>query len=242
MKKRKKMLSVGILVILIGLLLIFLNMGLIPGEFRSILFSWQMLLIAIGVIQLFNRKFISGLILLIVGIFFITPHVVNIFPEVFKGVNPDFIHNFWPLLLVILGIIIVINALRPKSNNHMEFSREYTRSKETLGGTFDKNVVFSGSEYIVLEPIFSGGELNAVFGGIELDLSKTNLPEGDTVLEINSIFGGVSIIMPDNWDVETNLTCVMGGFNDQRNSNVEYLPGKRLIITGSCIFGGVDIK
>lgn len=235
----------GILVILSGVILILLNIGILSPVLRHLVFAWPMILVVIGIQQLFTRKYAPGLILLVIGIYFISPNIINAFPEFFGGLNPNFVQNFWPLLLIILGLTIVFGAFKkPRKGDspYVKYSDEYSGSKENIGGSFDKNVVFSGGEYIVLDPVFSGGELNAVFGGIELDLRKTSLGEGDTFLEINAVFGGITITVPEDWYVEINLTCVLGGFSDERKSKGQYIPGRKLIITGACIFGGGEIK
>ena len=51
---------------------------------------------------------------------------------------------------------------------------------------------------MVVDDEFKGGTVQAIFGGIELDLRKTHLPEGETMLHIEAIFGGVELFVPDS--------------------------------------------
>ena len=243
------MLLFGLAVVAAGIVLIMLNVGAISAVWKPILFSWQMLLIVMGLINLLNwnrHHFFGGLVTLFVGAFFLIPKLIIAFPDTFYGWNPDFAQNFWPLLLVVIGLLIVFGSIfkpkRKKDWSYTKFTDEFSGNKENIGGTFDKNVIFSGGEYIVLDPVFSGGELNAVFGGIDLDLRKTNLAEGDTVLEVNAVFGGIDIKIPSDWNIKSEVSCILGGIEDKREKTNDFIPNRRLILTGGCIFGGCSIK
>ena len=107
---------------------------------------------------------------------------------------------------------------------------------------FSKNSVFGGGDHIVLDPVFKGGELNAVFGGLTLDLRRTNLPEGETHLEVNAVFGGITIFVPSDWLIETHLDTVFGGFQDNRMPKEPLDSTRKLIVVGSCVFGGGEIR
>ena len=91
--RQMKKYAFGIIVMLAGLILLGYNTGLIPYDWKRIFFSWQMLLIAIGVINLMNREsWVPGVILVSIGTFFILPRLF------FLPVN--FTHLFWPVLLI----------------------------------------------------------------------------------------------------------------------------------------------
>ena len=114
----------------------------------------------------------------------------------------------------------------------------------TADGVYAQSVVFGGAEDVFLEPVFRGGAIDVVFGGVDLDLRKTTLPEGDTHLSINAVFGGVEVRLPDNWKVEQKISAVFGGVDDDRKkqSHIEVDNTRKLIITGDVVFGGVDIE
>ena len=60
--------ALGAVAILAGLILLGVNVGFVPMTWKSIIFSWQMLLIALGVISLFGREsYVPGIILILVG-------------------------------------------------------------------------------------------------------------------------------------------------------------------------------
>lgn len=240
----------GLVLLLIGLVFLGLNFGLIPHSFKRIIISWQMLLIFLGVINLFKFKFVPGAILIFIGGFFMIPKIV-------PGIDGNFIHVYWPLLLIGAGILILTKRLiYPNSGfeawgekwqqhgnrMHQKFQHNRGQNWERNPDGFSKNSVFGSGEHIVLDKEFKGGELNAVFGGLTIDLRRTNLPEGETVLDVNAVFGGITIIVPYEWLVETHIDAVFGGFQDNRMPKEPLDTTRKLIITGACVFGGGELR
>jgi len=237
----------GLVLMLIGVLFLGFNFGLIPQTLRHVIISWQMLLIFIGVVQLFKKRLISGIVLIFIGGFFIIPRVI-------PGLDHQFVQTYWPLLLIGAGIVILLQRLvRPEwgfetwgnewQQQHHRHAQSYNQSKSNYNPEgFSKNSVFGSGDHIVLDPEFKGGELNAVFGGLTLDLRRTNLPEGETHLDVNAVFGGITIFVPNDWFVETHLDAVFGGFKDNRMPKEPLDKTRKLVITGSCVFGGGEIR
>ncbi len=234
----------GSVLMLVGLLFLGFNFGIIPQKLRWIIFSWQMLLILIGLVQLTKKNVFSGLTLLIIGSFFLMPRLITTFPDVFPVLNPDFASVFWPVLLIAAGLLIVSQRLLcPKKHcHHDRHHRKNYRKVTQSDSEFEKNTIFGKSEYIVLDPEFKGAELNAIFGEIKFDLRKTTLPEGDTHLDVNSVFGGIVVFVPQDWNIEIQIDPVFGGYKDYRMPVESPDPKRRLIITGACVFGGAEIN
>ena len=250
-----KGLGFGLILMLIGVLFLGFNFGILPQKMKWIIFSWQMLLIFIGFIKLLKRRFVTATILITIGGFFIIPRIIETYPQLLPGATADFTHVYWPLLLIVAGILIILGKIfGPKMGfyewnehqhhhrHHHHGHRQYYSKYENMNGGFSKNSVFGAGEHIVLDPVFKGGEMNAVFGGITLDLRKTTLAEGDTRLEVNAVFGGVTILVPDTWLVETHLDAVFGGFEDKRFKVDSIDTSRKLIITGACVFGGGELR
>ncbi|HEY5591209.1 MAG TPA: DUF5668 domain-containing protein [Paludibacter sp.] len=240
----------GLVLMLIGVVFLGSNFGLIPITLKQVIISWQMLLILIGAIQLFKGRLISGTVLIFVGGFFMIPKII-------PGIDDQFLHIYWPLLLIGAGIAILLQRLFGAKWGYETWSENWHQHDHRMrhehrhqaytkwdgnGQGFSKNSVFGSGEHIVLDPEFKGGELNAVFGGIILDLRRTNLPIGETRLDINAVFGGITIYVPADWFVETHLDAVFGGFQDNRMPKEPLDTTKKLIITGSCVFGGGEIR
>ena len=220
---------IGAILVLAGLFLVIRNTGFFPDFIDHVIFSWPMLLVAIGLIMTLGAtEKTAGIIIMAVGGFFMIP---LIFRETFQMYN-----MFWPSIFIIIGIIFIVT--RRKGWNAV--SSKGMASDDVI----DYVAIFSGSERQVVSQNFKGGKISAVFGGIDLDLTKARLSPGSNELEIACIFGGTTIIVPDNWSVKIEVTPVLGGFNDSR----KLIPGRtvdttsQLVIKGAVVFGGGEIK
>ena len=236
----------GLLFLAAGVMLFAFNAGLLPMVFKRIVFSWQMFLIALGFVFLFSRnKFIGGVILIFIGGFFLLPKLSFLsFPFV-----PQ---SGWALGLIIVGLIVLFGTVggnrqwirvdSEKKWRHRRHSYHWNaHGKES--GYIEMNRVFSGSKERIDFNNFKGGEINSVFGGIELDLSEAQLAEGTNFLELNSVFGGIVLIVPIEWKIELRQTQVFGSFVDNRpKPGFEIDENRVLIIEANAVFGGGEIK
>ncbi len=233
-------------VIVAGGLLLAFNSGLLPMEWRRVFFSWQMLLLVGAMSEYARGKFVWATILLGVGGYFVIRRLTPIYPDIAaSGMEIA----FWPVLLIIAGVLILGGIIfRPRykrcGNCH---GRKDDKNPENYSskasGVIDITTVFGGSEQVYLDPVFRGGKISTVFGGVKLDLRRTSLAEGETWLTIESVFGGVEIDTPEEWVIEIRNESLFGGFADKRLPPMEgYTPGRKLIIKASNVFGGGDIK
>jgi predicted membrane protein len=254
--KRFKGFGFGIFVIVIGFVLLGLNFGLIDEKLRWIIFSWPSIIIFIGLMQLSKaRKIFWGVMLMVVGAFFLLPRIVETFPDKFPaGLADNFTSAYWPVILILFGLTILLekfffpqkNWKQYVSGTHSQFhthsgSGNTAYKWEKKPGAFEKNSIFGGGEHIILDPGFKGGEINAIFGGMTLDLRRSSLSEGETVLDVNAVFGGVTLLIPGDWYVETRMDTVFGGFEDKRIIQEPVDHTRKLILTGSCVFGGGEM-
>ena len=76
-------------------------------------------------------------------------------------------------------------------------------------------------------------------GGIEIDLRNASI-QTEAVLNVFAVWGGISIKIPNDWSVVNNGVAIMGGIDDTSVPNMN--ANKRLILTGTVIMGGVEIK
>jgi len=220
---------IGMVLVLAGLFLVIRNTGFFPEFIDNVIFSWPMLLVAIGLVMTLGAtEKTAGVIVMAVGGFFMIPLV---FRETFHMYN-----MFWPSIFIIAGVIFIVS--RRKGWNSVS-------SKGIAGDDYIDYVnIFSGGERQIVSQSFKGGKISAVFGGIELDLTKANLAAGVSELEIACVFGGATIIVPDDWYVTIEVTPVLGGFSDSRKLS----PGrtvdssKHLVIKGAVVFGGGEVK
>ncbi len=221
----------GVLLIIVALIALGNVFEIIPYDLKRILISWQMLLIGIGVLSIFNnRNVLPGLILIAIGGFSLANHYW-IFPEYWR-------HAFWPILLLVGGIYLIIAPPR--------YLRNWTRSQHEGDSRdfIDEVAVFSGGDRIITSQNFQGGRILSVFGGSKINLMNAKLAEGVQILDTLSVFGGSTIIVPAGWTVKVEVMAIFGGFSDKRERmpNLVYDQNTVLIIKGMAIFGGGEVK
>jgi len=87
--------SWGVLFVLIGGVLILNVFGVFPYDVKRVLFSWEMLLIVVGLFSLINNESkVMGIILIALGVFLMGIHFWDL-PYYFRKA-------FWPAVLLVL--------------------------------------------------------------------------------------------------------------------------------------------
>ncbi|MFA3782743.1 hypothetical protein ABRY23_06705 [Melioribacteraceae bacterium 4301-Me] len=214
----------GSLLILLGLLSLMNNLGFLTFDITDIFLTWQFFFIAFGIVLLLStHNKIVGWVFVFIGFF-------NLYPDL------------WPLIFVAIGIYIILK--RKKGTADYISYQKNSSGKEISSDYIDDFSLFGGGVKIHNIKNFKGGYITSIFGGSEINLLNCELAEGESILEVNAIFGGSTIIVPKNWDVYINVTSIFGGFGDKRirDPNIEFLQGRKLIIKGAVIFGGGEIK
>ncbi|MFA6946932.1 MAG: DUF5668 domain-containing protein [Pedobacter sp.] len=245
---------VGLVLLGLGFILLLrtLDIFFVP----SWMFSWPVFLIAIGVFigsrQGYNRP--SAFMPIAIGAIFLSNKII---PEM------DLSRFFWPFLIIGLGAWLVLG--RKKSLNTNDFTSwdkkvDPEASGETQAGeSQDKGSqtgfasgsyngdriesvsIFGGVKKNIVSKDFQGGEIVNFFGGSEINLMQADI-KGRVRLEVVQVFGGTKIIVPANWTVQSEMVAVFGGIEDKRPPQLNVIPDKILIIEGTSIFGGIDIK
>jgi predicted membrane protein len=224
--------ALGVLVIIGGLLLLARNTGFLDPAVTRILFSWEMLLIAIGVINIIWRQSMwSGIVLIAIGSFFL---LVNFYHMPFNTWQ-----IFFPALIILIGLKMIFGPSRNMKNWHENRMFSHTIANEDF---FEDMAIFGGGERQVVTPNFKGGRMVAIFGGSKVDLTRSNITQGDRpVIEVVSIFGGSTMLVPADWNVKVEVFNIFGAYADKRiASQVDY--SKTLLIKGVTIFGGGEVK
>ena len=121
---------------------------------------------------------------------------------------------------------------------------------QSAGPTFEPDVhlheycIFTGGKRRIVTSNFRGGEVVAVFGGVDVDLRGSQLGGDEAVVDITAAFGGCTLKVPTNWYVEMRGVAAFGGYSN-KTIPPRLSPGQRvqkLIVTGSAAFGGVVIE
>lgn len=236
----------AVILILVGVAFLCYNSGIIEDRFRPLLFSWQMIFVLLGIVKFTKKQILEGCIWVLVGLVLLFPAISRAFPAVFGDFNIDF-RLYWPVILILVGVVLLLKKVlfkRTISFANNDENIEALSAMKSSGKTVSKNVIFSSSEHIVFSQEFEGGELNAVFGEIILDLRKIEDIDINNKLEANVVFASIIIIVPDTWDVDIKGDSVFGSIVDkrpfvQKNENIN---NNILRLKAAAVFGSIEIR
>lgn len=219
----------GLLLIIFGGLYFMHQAGLMDPAIWHVIFSWQMLLIALGILGLSEKNYAWGTTLIVVGGLFL-----------YKRYSGTPIDYFWPVLIIVAGLAILF--VRPRHWGKGEWAKERNKTGSVSGDFINETAIFGGNERIIHSDNFKGGVVVSIFGGSNIDLRHCTLTsEGEVMVEMTSIFGGSNLIVPPDWNVKVEVTSILGGFADKRfTNNID--KSKTLILKGACIFGGGELR
>ncbi|MCW3089670.1 MAG: hypothetical protein JWP81_739 [Ferruginibacter sp.] len=237
----------GLILVAVGAALLLRNMGFfLPGW----LFSWPVILIMVGIYIGFKHNFKNNswiIVTAIGGYFLVSRYIPGL------GLEPF----FWPMVIIALGIVFI---LRPHRSTWTDIRSEIETDKmknvntEALyepvkATTLDRSdylvvrSVFSGINKTVVSKNFQGGHISCVFGGGEIDLSQADI-SGPVTIKVEMVFGGAKLVVPPHWTIQNEIEGIFHGIDDKRkfNPSIGINPEKVLILKGSAVFAGIEIK
>ena len=208
---------VGIILVLIGAVFLLDNLGF-DVYIPYYLFSWPAIFVVLGVINLISGSGRSALVFFGLAAIFYLHH--------YRIVS---IGEMWPLILIVIGLSFIFRK-RPAPKNISETDDNY----------FDEIGIFGGTERKYVSESLKGGKITCIFGGSEIDLRGSHAQDG-AVIEIFCMFGGVELMLPEDWKVNMDATAIFGGFSDSRK-NVVSSSDTTVHIKGFTMFGGGEVK
>ena len=279
----------GLMLLAVGALLLLRQIGF---PFPYWIFSWPMIMIAIGIFIGIRHDFRNPgwVIMVCLGVFFLVDQ---------EFMDLSLRRFIVPIVIGIVGVMLIINPgkrrrrwdrdqtealgqdiardVREKVDQTIKdnlsstgtASTGYTGAGSSAGGftssgsggayTYNKGyrnegpsgddhvnevAVFGGVTRQFFSKDFKGGRVTAVFGGTELSFVNADI-KGTVYMEVNNIFGGTKLVIPSSWTVKHNISAIFGGIEDKR----QVVPGaggtdpdKVLILHGTCLFGGLEIR
>lgn len=218
----------GLIILSIGVLLLLDNLNIL--RFHDVWRLWPVLLIAVGVAKLIDCYGVVGRVwgglLTFAGVALLLNNLGYLYVD--EGL-------IWPAVLIGLGLLMFVRAVERRR----ELSGPVGKSASSLG----EFAVFGGTKLQVDSQDFQGGELLAVFGGVEADLRRAAIQKEEVVIDAMAMFGGVEIRVPQTWNVVLKGVGILGGYEDKTMplQQTEAKQPPRVIVTGYAIFGGVTV-
>lgn len=217
---------------------------------------WGLVLIAIGIIWGLNSLDITNIDIFFEGwwtLFIIVPCAIGLFESgssksgniigltigVLLLLACQDVLQFelvWKLLLPVIAIVIGISLIfgsKVKTKVNEVVKKHEDERLEYIVATFGENNVDKSGED------FTGANVDAVFGGVKLDLKDAKLAD-ESVIKATAVFGGIEIIVPKDTLVVVKSTPIFGGVSNKANTNKG--SKKTIYIDAIALFGGIEIK
>ncbi len=218
----------GVVLIVIGTVLLLGRFGLL--DLGDVFRFWPALLIVFGVGRMITAQDDGNRV---VGSLFAIAGAILLLNRL--GYTSLRLLDLWPLAIIGLGVALLVGALS---------SRPAHRSGPSSLNWLDLWTVFGGIKVVNDSQSFEGGNLVAIFGGCQVDLSRAALATDTVIVTVYPIFGGIELRVPLTWKIVLQGSPIFGGFEDKTahplsDSN---LPQPTLILRGMPMFGGVEVK
>ncbi len=236
-KRHQKLLVLGLVITTVGALWLMtkLDIGL-----PRWLMSWKTILVALGIIISVQSNFKStgGWVLLGIGSYFLLDDL---------GWMDSSIRNyFFPVFAIAVGIFLIVKYFRSRDDGtHLDF--------QPASGPSDLNEIHSFSQSrISVESVlnshksritsgrFEGGSTTTVLASTELNFLECPT-KGTIRLKNTVLLGSLKLIIPPNWEVQSQYSSVLSQTNDKRHTLLKVIPDCTLILAGEVILGSIDI-
>lgn len=197
---------------------------------------------------LFIIPFFIGMIQTGFGVVSTMGFIVSVL--VFISFYVDFNFNVWqliiPAILILIGVRIMFQGAFRKRSKYFDHNTYTGTGSDTTGGqTFngaakgEYSAIFS-SNRIHITDAFTGTSVNAIFGGLVLDLREAKITS-DVEVNASAIFGGIDIYVPAGVNLKTNNVPIFGGVSN-KTGNFNQPGAPTIYLNATCMFGGIDIK
>ncbi|HOJ17235.1 MAG: cell wall-active antibiotics response protein [Ignavibacteriales bacterium] len=225
---------IGLVLLFLGVYFLGVNFNLFDYRLPPHLLSFPTLVILLGIIIIFNSNRLGfGLAVVLFGALWLAAKFV-------PGI--DFRDVVFPFIIITIGFSLLFKSKdggRKYFNPfHKKEQTEYSKDK------ISDVAIFGGANKQFTSSNFQGGEITAIFGGSEIDLTDCKLAPGEQTIDVLFCFGGSTLIVPRNWNIVINVTPLFGGFShkNKRYINPNEVYEGTLIIKGIAVFGGGEIK
>lgn len=212
--------------IIVGAIFIGLGFGVLLDQLDVIHFSqiistwWPLILVIIGIVQLFSRtnsSVISGLIFIAVGIMFLlhTLFEMNVMKFMF------------PFIFIVVGLSIIFSKRAEKR-------QDISKRRETFALFAETNAVNNANP-------FTDSSVGAIFGSAKIDLREATFADASAEIETTAIFGNVTIMVPSHVRVEFTGVPILGSFEDK--TRFQAADGEKVTLTckSFIVFGSVEV-
>ena len=232
---RKGSIGIALWVLLVGGLLLANSLFSWDAAFWDIL--WPSGLLIFGLLCVIPKFSLFRLGCLFFGVYFLLSNL-NLAPFAMGK------ELLLPLFLLILGLILLMDALRKPKNHQFSFSHNGKNPKrsryEVNGEEFVCDLSFGENEYLIDTPRLHRGEINVRFGELTVDLCGCEEIIPGCAIDANCSFGELTIKVPRRYRVEAEADTSFGNFEVQGSSDTA--PETVIRLDASVSFGNICLE
>lgn len=232
---------IGCVVIGLGLLFLLDNLGVF--DFAYTLQLWPVALILAGALKMMQTRTNGGK--LVGGLLILAGVLLTM-----KGLGLIYISRkaLLPLVMIGVGALVVYKSLagrKPGAPSGVSLDKDGGVGDGVGDGVdsgdslLNVTAILGSFERRLSSQDFRGGEVSAVMGGCDLDLRQASI-QGEAVLNVFAVCGGIQIKVPPDWAVSLHGTPILGAFEEKTAAPPHN--AKRLIIKGYVIMGGLEVR
>jgi predicted membrane protein len=143
-------------------------------------------------------------------------------------------------IVTVILIAIGIRILARHSGNGVRYSTDWHHKTTSDERSIDEVAIFSPLNKSVTTEHFTGGRIVMVFSGGEIDLTQAKADGTDVHLEVSSVFSGIEITVPKEWNVKSTANVFLGNV-DTHSAQGDDGP-VTLVIHGDAVFGEIEVR
>lgn len=230
-----------------GALAMIFGMGmffdLIWGRLRVFAYLFPLILVAIGIQLLKNKKKISGLVFLVIGGLNILGTMLSTFAFMLVFIAVIIYYGYQTFIAKDEKMVVKVGS--EPASDQKSFVKKQTQFNNLLVGKMRQ-----------LEGSFALEDINVLygFGDISLDLTQALIPKGETVILIRGVVGDVQILVPYDLELSIHASVIIGqvrlpgSYKDALHRTEKYLSpdyetsSRRVRIISSQLIGDVEVR
>ncbi len=182
--------------------------------------------------KVMNRRKIIGIIFIVAALL----KLADMWGILHLNWDHSWSEYFGPVLLLYVGIELLIYSFRHNPSQWLK--RPLPQGED--GKRICCSVSFGADEYIYHGEIFHGARLDALCGGLRLDLRQASISE-DEEIDIHTFLGGVELLVPAHVNVIVKSHNFLGGVSDETAKCTDEHT-HTIHITASNFLGGLSVK